>query len=93
MQRENKWQDRFDSLTEDIQLDNPVCCERHDCLCSKITQREGIKEFIQSEIDRAVAERDEVWAKAVEKLTGGIIFNIPEYYKKVEEQLKELTDK
>lgn len=49
--------EEFDSLTEDIYgLDNPVCCERHDCLCSKITNRDSIKSFISKALK--AQERD-----------------------------------
>ena len=50
--------EEFDSLTEDSAcLDSPVCCEQHDCLCSKISNRESIKSFISKKLDE---QREEI---------------------------------
>lgn len=45
--------EKFDFFTEDIELSNPICCERHDCLCNKITQREMLHNFISEETKTA----------------------------------------
>jgi hypothetical protein len=57
MKRENKWQDRFDEKFYNVHLINSWVTEECECdLGESCPQR--LKSFIQSEIDRAVAERD-----------------------------------
>ena len=65
MQRENKWQDRFDEEFGD----NVVWWQ--ECLAEmQIGDPDfnRLKSFIQSEIDRAVAEERRIAAKIVEEM-------------------------
>jgi len=48
----------FESLYEDQKeiLDRPVCCTRKDCLCSKVTVWEHLKDFLATSNQEARAE-------------------------------------
>ena len=67
--------EEFNSLTEECtNLDNPVCCERHDCLCSKISQKESIIEFIFKKLDQAYQQGFKAGAKdKVEEVRGELL--------------------
>lgn len=54
MQRENKWQDRFEHIGEGR--------------VRFIATRSEVRDFIQSEIDRAVAERDKEIVGIIEQM-------------------------
>jgi hypothetical protein len=63
MQRENKWQERFDA--EYPHPDVRGVFEDGDPYQAR---RNSIKSFIQSEIDKAIAERDKEIIEKIERL-------------------------
>ena len=72
MQRENKWQDRFDEkfIPKGKISDKPI--NKEGTLYGITYENpavsfEDIKSFIQSEIDTTIAERDKEWEKAFKK--------------------------
>jgi hypothetical protein len=68
--KSDEWEKRFDSLTEGIkELDYPVCCTEDDCNCSKINNRQSIKEIISS----IIKEREEGNIARIDELVGKYI--------------------